>query len=139
MALCDASGNVVDSYNYDAFGAIRSSTGSQANPFTFTGEQTDASTGLEYLRARYYDAASGSFISRDAMPGLNRFAYGGGNPVGNVDPSGLLCYSQEAYDKIAGEMSPLGGAVAEQWDKNKQQILAAMSQAGICGGDGSIQ
>ncbi len=41
--------SVVDSYNYDVFGRVRSSTGSQANPFTFTGEQTDTSTGLEYL------------------------------------------------------------------------------------------
>jgi uncharacterized protein RhaS with RHS repeats len=60
MALCDASGNVVDSYDYDVFGSVRSSSGSQANAFTFTGEITDASTGLEYLRARYYDPEGGA-------------------------------------------------------------------------------
>jgi uncharacterized protein RhaS with RHS repeats len=57
MALIDASGAVVNTYNYDVFGAVRSSTGSQPNVFTFTGEQVDESTGLEYLRARYYDRA----------------------------------------------------------------------------------
>ena len=36
---------------YDPFDAIVGSTGSQDNAFTFTGEQTDPSTGLEYLRA----------------------------------------------------------------------------------------
>ena len=69
MALCDASGTVLNSYNYDVFGAIRSSSGSTANAFTFTGEQTDATTGLEYLRARYYDSAAGRFLSRDPLGG----------------------------------------------------------------------
>jgi uncharacterized protein RhaS with RHS repeats len=59
MALTDASGSVVNTYEYDVFGAIRSSTGSQANEFKFTGEQVDSSTGLEYLRARYYDQGTG--------------------------------------------------------------------------------
>ena len=53
------------------------------------------------------DPAAGSFVSRDPMPGLNRFAYGGGNPVGNVDLSGM-CYEQSAYNKIASEKSPVG-------------------------------
>jgi RHS repeat-associated protein len=73
-----------------------SSTGTQANEFKFTGEQADASTGLEYLRARYYDPAVGRFISRDSYGGSagqpqsqNRFVYVEGNPVGHVDPTGL--------------------------------------------------
>jgi RHS repeat-associated protein len=48
-------------------GDVRSGTGSQANAFTFTGEQTDASTGLECLRAGYYDAATGMFLSLDPL------------------------------------------------------------------------
>ncbi len=35
--------------------------------WSFTGEQHDA-TGLEYLRARYYDASTGWFLSQDPMP-----------------------------------------------------------------------
>jgi hypothetical protein len=39
-------------WDYDVFGAVRDLTGSQPNDFTFAGEQTDGSTGLQYLRAR---------------------------------------------------------------------------------------
>ena len=46
MALTDDSGSVENTYEYDPFGALASSTGSQDNAFTFTGEQTDPSTGL---------------------------------------------------------------------------------------------
>ncbi len=63
--------------------------------------------GLGFAITGRDDPAAGSFVSRDPMPGLNRFAYGGGNPVGNVDLSGM-CYEQSAYNKIASEKSPLG-------------------------------
>jgi RHS repeat-associated protein len=95
MALTDADGDVVNDYDYDVFGALRDSSGSQGNDFTFPGEQVDGSTGLQYLRARYYDLATGRFISRDARPGLkwlpqstNRYVYGTNRPVVLVDPSG---------------------------------------------------
>ena len=37
------------------FSAVRNLIGSQPNDFTFAGEQVDGFTGLQYLRARYYD------------------------------------------------------------------------------------
>ncbi|HLF79433.1 MAG TPA: DUF6531 domain-containing protein [Dehalococcoidia bacterium] len=94
MALVDASGTVVKTYNYDVFGAVRSQTGSQANEFQFTGEQVDTSTGLQFLRARYYDSNSGRFIARDPLwkdPFWTEhpFAYASANPVNHTDPSGL--------------------------------------------------
>ena len=39
--LADAAGTVTDNYSYDAFGALRSSSGGTANAFKFTGEQND--------------------------------------------------------------------------------------------------
>lgn len=42
-------------------------TGSLANEFDFAGQQTDGSTGLQYLRARYYDPATGTILSREAL------------------------------------------------------------------------
>jgi hypothetical protein len=54
MKLVEADGDVENSYDYDVFGAIRASSGSEPNVFKFTGEQTDSTTGLQYLRARYY-------------------------------------------------------------------------------------
>jgi RHS repeat-associated protein len=86
--LADGTGAVTDTYTYDVYGAVRTHTGTSGNEFTFTGEQVDA-TGLQYLRARYYDAATGRFASRDPLPLMQRYAYAGGNPVNFVDPSGL--------------------------------------------------
>ncbi len=39
-----------------------------------------------YLRARYYDSATGRFANRDPLPLLQRYAYVGGNPVNHADP-----------------------------------------------------
>jgi RHS repeat-associated protein len=97
MALTDASGSVVNTYEYDVFGAVRSSTGSQPNEFKFTGEQVDASTGLEYLRARYYDMGTGRFVSTDPFPGIlglplsqNAYSYALNNAALLIDPMGLF-------------------------------------------------
>ena len=93
MATVDGSGTLANAYTYDAYGKTTSATGSQANDFQFAGQQTDA-TGLQYLRARYYDPATGGFLSRDPLadsPGWssNPFTYAGGSPTARSDPSGL--------------------------------------------------
>ena len=76
-------------YTYDAFGAIRTQTGSSPNEFKFTGEQVDSSE-MQYLRARYYDQTTGRFLSRDPVPFLQRYAYVGNNPANLTDPYGLF-------------------------------------------------
>ncbi|MBK6317886.1 MAG: hypothetical protein IPF51_03765 [Dehalococcoidia bacterium] len=62
MAVVDSSGNSQKSYTYDVYGEATPS-GGLANEFDFAGQQTDG-TGLQYLRARYYDPVSGTFLSR---------------------------------------------------------------------------
>ncbi len=39
------------------------------NPYTLTGKPLDAESGLVYLDARYYDAANGTWLTRDPLPG----------------------------------------------------------------------
>ncbi len=96
-ALMDATGNVVERQQYEAFGQ---SPGSALTRYGYTGRERDNLTGLLYYRARWYDAAQGRFISPDPLGlagGLNRYAYAGGNPLSFTDPSGL-----DAWDTILG-------------------------------------
>ena len=81
------------SYNYDAFGnrtVTKHAMAVEMSPFGYCGEYYDSSTSYIYLRARWYDSATGRFISEDPIrDGLNWYAYCGGNPVNFVDPLGL--------------------------------------------------
>jgi len=86
--LTDDIGDVVATYEYDVFGAVRASTGSAANVFQFTGEQLDPESGFYFLRARNYDPSTGRFISRDLLEFEQRYAYAMNNPVLLVDPTG---------------------------------------------------
>ncbi|NTW04457.1 MAG: hypothetical protein HGA19_24870, partial [Oscillochloris sp.] len=61
----DSSGAVTASASYDPWGVPQGST---IAPFGFTGELQD-SAGQVYLRARWYNAGSGTFTSRDSFLG----------------------------------------------------------------------
>jgi RHS repeat-associated protein len=94
MAIVDTSGTVQKSYTYDVYGKP-TATGTLANAYDFAGQETDPSTGLQYLRARYMDPATGVFLSRDPMAGRlydprtqQPYCYAAANPVVLVDPSG---------------------------------------------------
>jgi RHS repeat-associated protein len=95
LFLSDASGTIVQSYTYAPFGELLAAQGSRSSALRFTGEQTDVDTGLVYLRARWYDSATGRFTTRDPFPGfadvpqtLHPYVYALNNPVNLTDPSG---------------------------------------------------
>jgi len=52
----------------------------------------DAETGFQYLRARYYEPATGQFLSRDPMVAMTGSPYGyvDGDPLNGTDPLGLF-------------------------------------------------
>jgi RHS repeat-associated protein len=129
LALADSSGSVLNSYEYDVFGGVRSSTGSTANAFTFTGEQTDASTGLEYLRARYYDADTGRFLSLDPLGDGYDYAYD--NPAMYTDPSGLRPNS--ACPTLKARIDGLSGdsKMVEYWRRVWSGVYAQHCGDGI--------
>jgi RHS repeat-associated protein len=93
--LMNSSGAVTDSYTYDAFGLPLTTTGTTPNNFLYSGEQYDSALGLYYLRSRYYNPATGRFLSRDSEDGnafdpqtLHKYLYVGANPVNASDPTG---------------------------------------------------
>jgi RHS repeat-associated protein len=63
--LTNSGGAITDSYEYDAFGNSLTVSGTTPNNYLYRGEQFDPDLGLYYLRARYYNPATGRFMSRD--------------------------------------------------------------------------
>ena len=80
---------------------------------------SDASTGLDYADQRYEQPGMGRFMSPDPYGGSasgddpgswNRYAYVGGDPVNNTDPTGLLLWvgplsRTPPWHRIGGRMS----------------------------------
>jgi RHS repeat-associated protein len=61
----DSTGNVQASVLYGPYGTVRYSSGTMPGSYGYTGQHADATTGLEYYNARYYDASAGQFASAD--------------------------------------------------------------------------
>jgi RHS repeat-associated protein len=61
-------------------------------PLLWAGQYQDPTTGLYYMRARWYDPATGEFLSVDPdfNSTLDAYGYADENPLDNVDPSGLM-------------------------------------------------
>jgi len=84
----------VGSASYAPFGGVLSQQGF-TSPWGFAGEYHDPTTGLQYLRARWYQPGVGRFTQGDPFPGvlalpltLNPYVYAVNNPVRYTDPSG---------------------------------------------------
>ena len=64
------------------------------NNFRYTGREWDPETSLYYYRARYYDPASGRFLSEDPVGfrgrDINLYRYGRNQPGRFTDPIGLF-------------------------------------------------
>ena len=103
LALADASGSIVESYDYDAWGnllAVRDSNdqpipnrqSAVGNRFTFQGREISWATGLINFRARWYDPETGRWLCSDPIGisgGLNQYTFCGNAPNMFVDPFGL--------------------------------------------------
>jgi RHS repeat-associated protein len=92
-SLTNASGIVVNAYEYDSFGRLTSRNETVSNTIGYTAREDDGQTGLYYYRARYYDPSTGRFLSEDPVQfgaGVNFFSYVFSNPVNLTDPTGLF-------------------------------------------------
>jgi RHS repeat-associated protein len=108
IAWVDENGDIVESYEYDAWGRVlgiydannqQLSNSQLGNRYLFQGREYDSSTGLYYFRSRWYDPITGRWLSKDPIGisgGLNLYAFCGNNPVNFVDPMGLC--EENKYD-----------------------------------------
>ena len=95
--IANASGEITDSYVYDAWGKLISATGTTPNTYLYCGEQHDDTTGLYYLRSRYMNPSTGTFTTQDTYQGsifdpvtLHKYLYANANSVTYSDPSGYM-------------------------------------------------
>ena len=92
--IVDASGTVLDDIGYDSFGGILSESNPvEGDRFKFTGREYCPELGLYYYRARWYDPATGQFISQDPIGfsagDANLYRYVGNAPGDGTDPEGF--------------------------------------------------
>jgi len=95
VALLDSAGKELNTYTYDIWGNPDTEKEQVPNIFRYSGEYWDSETGLQYLRARWYDPSQGRFMSEDTYAGnltnplsMNRYTYVANNPLIYWDPSG---------------------------------------------------
>ena len=125
IALLNANGALVASYNYGAWGnySVHDKDGKKntstsfighINPLRYRGYYYDRETRLYYLQSRYYDFANCRFINADAYAttnagsflSCNMFAYCGNNPVNRADQSGTF------WKEIGSFFNKVGTAIA---------------------------
>jgi RHS repeat-associated protein len=93
LAEADASGNITKTFDYTPYGTTALGT-PPAGP-GYTGHVNDPETNLVYMQGRYYDPASGHFLSVDPVApesgntfNFNRYDYVNNNPINHIDPNG---------------------------------------------------
>ena len=101
-ALADQSGNIVESYRYDAWGRVLGVYDGNNNPLTqsaignhylWQGREYSWNAALYFFRTRWYDPVAGRWLSNDPIGingGLNQYLFCGDSPINFVDPFGLL-------------------------------------------------
>ena len=91
----DSFGNRLVEQDYDTSGVAISSSHAEAvdSLFGYTGRDWDADAGLQYNRARWYDPATGRWLSQDPIGfeagDANLYRYVGNGATTKTDPSGL--------------------------------------------------
>ncbi|WBB79846.1 RHS repeat-associated core domain-containing protein [Micromonospora sp. WMMD882] len=98
VAIVRADGSKVASYQYDPYGtatAVDEYSLGQTSLIRYAGGTFDATTGFTKFGQRWYNPVQGRFTQQDNLSFVgsprhgNRYAYAGGNPTNNVDPTGM--------------------------------------------------
>jgi RHS repeat-associated protein len=105
-----------------------------------TGKERDAESGNDYMFARYYNSATGRFLSPDwsakIMPvpyaklddpqSLNLYSYVRNNPLSKADPDGHCDFCEELVNKVKGKGWKTDEKVAQK-GVNKNVVLVQTS------------
>jgi RHS repeat-associated protein len=130
IAICNAVGNVVERYNYNAFGkrnvfdsgfTVKADSDFNWNR-TFTGQVLDSETDLILYRNRFYSATLGRFVTRDPVAysseDMNIYRYTINNIMKYIDLYGLYC---GAGIGCTGNADPI-----PIWQKNHPKTIPSL-------------
>jgi RHS repeat-associated protein len=91
--LTNAAGALAQTYTFDSFGNTTASSGSLTNPFQYASREFDSEAMLYFMRARYFDPATGRFLSEDPLrfgaKAVDFYQYAYNSPTNATDPFGL--------------------------------------------------
>ena len=119
--LTDGEGRLTGTYRYTASGELSYGGARYENEYTYNGESYNPNVECQYLRARYYSVARGSFLTQDSYLGelwqpltWNRYNYCVSSWPNYRDPSGHSPYDytgpgpadmMELWSLLTGEQS----------------------------------
>lgn len=140
VAATSGQGGLLWRESYTPFGEKRIDPSVNRDKPSYTGHIDDASTGLTYMQARYYDPALGRFLSNDpvgfaegGVEYFNRYAYVANDPINKVDPSGkcagavvgepveIVVCGSIAIEAISWGLAALAGVIAVNEINNTQE------------------
>ncbi|MCL4292304.1 MAG: hypothetical protein KJ056_04650 [Acidimicrobiia bacterium] len=98
--VTDNTGTVVATATWDAYGGRLATSGTQSR-LGWQGQYTDPDTNLVYLRARYYDPTTATFLTPDPLQDQTQtpYTYTQGDPWNHTDPSGLSWFDPRDWDQ----------------------------------------
>jgi RHS repeat-associated protein len=91
VAASDCLGRALSGFCYEPFGALRAASGGMPELAGYAGHRFDPAGGI-LMRNRYYDPATGVFLSPDPLGtagGLNLYQYASNDPIAQRDAWGL--------------------------------------------------
>lgn len=167
IALSGGDGSTLVEYAYTPYGRSLGSTNYcelqpslQDQPYLFVGAQgvtmeERGIPGLYFMRARYYSAEAGVFLSTDPVKNIGptwlpiAYTYAGCNPLRFSDPKGeLLNFVAAFFGAVVGGAIGAGAEVITEWaehdfaftgwDLNGKKIAAAAASGAITGFAGGL-
>ena len=144
IQIYNASGTLVGSYTYDAWGRVTENATSadtenitETNPIRYRGYYYDTETRLYYVNSRYYDPAVKRFLNSDdellsatstqTVTNKNFFAYCDNNPITRADSEGEVWHIiiGAAIGGISSAASAIITGKAEKDLKLSQVLVSA--------------
>lgn len=142
LVLIDNVGNRISHTVYSPFGTVVQQKGILNGKSIYAGHEVETTTGLVYMNARWYDPASGRFMSVDPVIDMRSpqsayaYSYVSNNPVNASDPSGAMgcqgyvgsCEFIGVYGVDSKGNRYFGDAIQQKQNQITNQNIAAFAK-----------